>query len=70
MITKVTGKLLALDEEELTLGVDAFEYEVRIPDFSRRQLQGKIGETISLFTIEYLEGNPMQGRLTPRLIGF
>jgi Holliday junction DNA helicase RuvA len=70
LITKVTGKLLALNEEELTLGVDAFEYEVRIPDFSRRQLQGKIGETISLFTIEYLEGNPMQGRLTPRLIGF
>lgn len=70
MITKITGKLLALAEDELTLGIDAFEYEVRIPDFARRQLQGKIGETISLFTIDYLEGNPMQGRLTPRLIGF
>ena len=29
-----------------------------------------IGQEISLHTIEYLEGNPMQGRLTPRLIGF
>ena len=29
-----------------------------------------MGEEISLYTIEYLEGNPMQGRLTPRLVGF
>jgi Holliday junction DNA helicase RuvA len=29
-----------------------------------------VGEEISLFTIAYLEGNPMQGRMTPRLIGF
>jgi Holliday junction DNA helicase RuvA len=70
MITKVTGKLLSVGEEELTLGIEAFEYEVRIPDFARRQLQGRLGETISLFTIDYLEGNPMQGRLTPRMIGF
>ncbi len=70
MITKVTGKLVALAEEELTLGVDAFEYEVRIPEFTRRQLQTQIGQPITLHTIEYLEGNPMQGRLTPRLIGF
>lgn len=70
MITKISGKLLALDEESLTLGVDAFEYEVRIPEFARRQLQHSLGETVSLHTIEYLEGNPMQGRMTPRLIGF
>jgi Holliday junction DNA helicase RuvA len=70
LITKVTGQLLALGEEVLTLKIDAFEYEVRIPEFTRRHLQGRIGESVSLHTIEYLEGNPMQGRLTPRLIGF
>ena len=47
-----------------------FEYEVLIPEFSRRQLQTQLGHEIKLFTIEYLEGNPMQGRLTPRLVGF
>ena len=41
-----------------------------IPEFTRRQLQSQIGQEISLHTIEYLEGNPMQGRMTPRLIGF
>lgn len=70
MITKVTGQLLSISEESLTLGVDAFEYEVRIPEFTRRQLQSRVGQAVSLHTIDYLEGNPAHGRLTPRLIGF
>jgi holliday junction DNA helicase RuvA len=70
MITKITGQLLELGDDTLTLGVDAFEYEILIPEFSRRQLQTKLGEQVRLHTIEYLEGNPMQGRLTPRLVGF
>lgn len=70
MITKITGKLLDVQPEKVTLGVDAFEYEVLIPEYNRRLLQGKLGEDISLFTIEYLEGNQMSSRFTPRLIGF
>ena len=70
MITKITGKPLAVAGESLTLSVGSFEYEVLIPEFNRRHLQDKIGTEISLHTIEYLEGNPMQGRMTPRLIGF
>ncbi|HBO45208.1 MAG TPA: Holliday junction DNA helicase RuvA [Planctomycetaceae bacterium] len=70
MITKITGKLLALRDDALTLGVGPMEHEVLIPEFTRRQLQLEIGHEISLHTIEYLEGNPMQGRMTPRMIGF
>ncbi|MGH7139298.1 MAG: Holliday junction branch migration protein RuvA [Pirellulales bacterium] len=70
MITKITGRLLAIAEDSLTLAVDAFEYEVRIPEFTRRQLQSRVGQDVSLHTIDYLEGNPAHGRLTPRLIGF
>ena len=70
MITKITGQLVALHDDTLTLKIDAFEYEVLIPEFTRRQLQSAINQDISLHTIEYLEGNPMQGRMTPRLIGF
>ena len=70
MITKITGKLVALADETLTLSIDAFDYEVRIPEFTRRQLQGSQGQDVSLHTIEYIEGNAMQGRLTPRLVGF
>jgi Holliday junction DNA helicase RuvA len=70
MITKITGKLISVDGDELTLAVGAVEHEVLIPDFARRHLQDQIGRQISLHTIEYLEGNPMQGRLIPRLVGF
>jgi Holliday junction DNA helicase RuvA len=70
MITRITGKPVSVASDTLTLRVDAFEYEVLIPEFTRRHLQNKIGEEISLHTIQYLEGNTMQGRLTPRLVGF
>lgn len=70
MITKITGRLLAVANDEATLGCGPFEYEVLIPEFARRQLQLRMGEDVSLHTIEYLEGNPMQGRMTPRLVGF
>ena len=70
MITKITGKLVSLQENEAELEVGAFVYEVYVPEFVRRQMQALIGETVSLRTIEYFEGNPQQGRMTPRLVGF
>ena len=71
MITRVTGKLRAVAGDTLTLAVDAFEYEILIPDFTRRKVQGEVGKDVTLHTLHYLEGNPAQGgRLTPRLVGF
>lgn len=70
MITKIRGKLIHVDEYQATLEVDAFEYQVLIPEFARRQLQMRLQETVALHTIYYLDGNPAHGRLTPRLIGF
>ncbi len=70
MITRITGKLVSLTEACAYLQIGGFEHEVLLPDLVRRQLQGRIGEEISLRTIEYLEGNSQQSRLTPRIIGF
>lgn len=70
MITKITGKLVKLREEDATLEVGALEYQVFIPEFVRRQLQPLVGEPVSLKTIHYIDGNPQKGRLVPRLIGF
>jgi Holliday junction DNA helicase RuvA len=70
LITKVTGTPVALATDTLTLAVGAFEYEILIPEFARRNLQDKLGREVSLHTVEYLEGNAMQGRLIPRLVGF
>ena len=70
MIIKITGKLVRLGDNEAVLEVGPLEYEVFVPEFVRRQLQSEIGQTVSLRTIEYIEGNPQQGRLTPRMVGF
>jgi Holliday junction DNA helicase RuvA len=61
---------VGLNEFCATVRIGGFDYEVLLPDTVRRQLQSKLNEEISLRTIEYLEGNPQQGRLTPRIIGF
>ena len=52
------------------LEVGAFEYELYIPEFVRRQLQSLLGSEVTLKTIQYIEGNAQGSRLTPRLIGF
>lgn len=70
MITRITGRLVSLLNDAAVIAAGAFEYEVYVPEFVRRQLQGKLGEEVSLLTIEYLEGNPGRGNLTPRMIGF
>ena len=70
MITKITGIPVSVSGDTLTLAVGAFEYEILIPEFARRNLQDKLHREVSLHTIEYLEGNAMQGRLIPRLVGF
>lgn len=70
MITKITGLLNRVLEEEIRLQVGPLEYQVLVPEFVRRPLQGRVGQELALYTNEYLEGNPMQGRVVPRLIGF
>lgn len=70
MITKITGKLTRVLEEEVRVQVGAFEYQVLVPDFVRRPLQGRLGHEVTLHTSHFLDGNPMQGKVVPRLLGF
>ncbi len=70
MIVKIAGKLVALYDERAILEIGSFQYEASIPEFTRRQLQNELQNEVSLHTIEYIDGNPTQGRLTPKLIGF
>nr|WP_303652801.1 Holliday junction branch migration protein RuvA [Paludisphaera mucosa] len=70
VITQIRGVIRAVGEESLTLAVDPFELEVLIPEHTRRQVQGKVGEAVTLHTTFYIEGQAMGARMTPRLIGF
>jgi Holliday junction DNA helicase RuvA len=70
VITRISGQLLRLDDDSATLGIEAFEYQVFIAEFSRRQLASLVGQPVSLHTIYYHDGDPSRGRVTPRLVGF
>jgi Holliday junction DNA helicase RuvA len=70
MITRMTGLLNRVLDEEVRLQVGPLEYQVLVPEFIRRQVQSRLGQELTLHTTEYLDGNPMQGRVVPRLIGF
>ena len=71
MIVNISGSLIRVGEESISLDIPPFEYEVLVGDYTRRQLQPKVGQKIRLHTINFIDGNAAQGgRLTPRLIGF
>jgi len=70
MITKITGMVNRVLDDETRLQVGPLEYQVLVPEFVRRQIQGQVGQELTLHTSEYMDGNPMQGRVVPRLIGF
>lgn len=70
MITKITGVINRVLDEELRLQVGAFEYQVLVPEFVRRQIQTRTGQELTLHISEYLEGNQMSSRFIPRRIGF
>src|ERR1700675_4334642 len=70
MITKIAGIVNRVLDEELRLQVGPWEYQVLVPEFVRRNVQSRLGQEVTLHTTEYLEGNPMQGKMVPRLIGF
>src|SRR5690348_15991017 len=46
------------------------ELSVLIPEHTRRQLQHRVGELVSLHTIFFIEGGQMGSRMSPRLVGF
>ena len=70
MIVTISGSLAYVSETAVAIESAPFEYEVLVADYTRRQLQGQVGQTVRLHTLDYIEGNAQGGRLTPRLVGF
>jgi Holliday junction DNA helicase RuvA len=70
VITRVTGVLNRVLDEDVRLQVGAFEYQVLVPEFVRRELQTRLGVEVTLHTQQFLEGNQMSNRIIPRLVGF
>jgi Holliday junction DNA helicase RuvA len=70
MIAQIQGRLLQLDSSAALVEVGAVAYEVMLPGYAVTVLSGRIGEQITLCTMQYFEGSPKGGLMQPRIVGF
>jgi Holliday junction DNA helicase RuvA len=70
MIARIEGQLIELSKASGLVKVGPITYEVMLGGYAVSKLGGKIGADIELHTIEYMEGTPGKGNLTPRMVGF
>jgi Holliday junction DNA helicase RuvA len=70
MITKISGTLERVEGNAIEVSLGPVVHEVLVPELVRRGLQARLGQPITLHTLEFLEGNPTRGNMVPRLIGF
>ena len=70
MICRIIGRVAAVGEQAVVLEVGNIAYEVFVARSSLPDLQRLIGNDVTLFTMQYLDGNPTVGSLVPRLVGF
>ena len=71
MIAKISGTLAEVAEGLALIEVGEIAYEVMVPGYALELLANKLGQQVSLYTLEYLEGSlATGGNLVPRLIGF
>lgn len=70
MMTKLTGLLVRVLDDEARVEVGPYEYQVLVPEAVRRLIQMRTGAEITFHITEYLEGNSGGNRFVPRRIGF
>jgi len=70
MICRLTGRVIGVMEDAVVIERDGLGYEVMVPASAIFELQRLIGNELTLFTVQYFEGNPAGAHLIPRLVGF
>ncbi len=70
MIAKLTGILGEVGEDRVLVEREGLGYEVLVPAYLAVQLADRIGQPVTLYTMNYLEGSANSGNLIPRLAGF
>jgi Holliday junction DNA helicase RuvA len=70
MITKMTGLLTRVLDDEIRLQIGGFEYQLLVSESVRRHIQMRIGQEVTFHVTEYLEGNGSGSRFIPRRLGF
>lgn len=70
MIARIEGKLVSLDSDTALMQIGQICYEILLPGYLANLLSGRIGQDITLCTMEYYEGSMAGGNLVPQILGF
>jgi Holliday junction DNA helicase RuvA len=70
MISALTGELLEVQANRVSLRTGPFIFELLIPAADVETLRAQLGQEITFHTLFYLEGTAGGGNLDPKLIGF
>ena len=70
MIVKLSGKLEYVGQDSVHVTLGDLTHELLVPAADIPFLQTRVGQNISFFTVEYIEGNASFGQLAPRMLGF
>jgi len=71
MITRLTGTLIDLTTDRATLDPgQGLVYEVLLPAFAAQRLSISLGQTVTLYTLYYMESQNQGASFLPRLAGF
>jgi Holliday junction DNA helicase RuvA len=72
MISRIVGTLESIEGLEAIISPagSGLSYQVLIPVYLAERLRPQIGRSVTLFTLEYLEGQGQGSSYIPRLVGF
>lgn len=70
MIARIRGTVGEVRATSVLLDVDDLTYEVLVPAVTLPELKARLGQRVTLYTLQYIEGNTAFGNLAPRLAGF
>src|ERR1035437_6702684 len=70
MIVRLSGKLDFVGTDCVHVTIGELTHELLVPAADIPFLQTKIGQSVTFFTVEYLEGNASFGQLAPKMLGF
>lgn len=70
MIVRLAGTVIDVHEEAVVIDRDGVAREVLVPQFAIGELAACRGKVVTLYTMEFYEGNPASGHLVPRILGF